>query len=205
MMKPAKILAPIMAILILSGCGTKTQSTTSTNTQTQSSTSQSQPSSSASQAQAAANPVQVNAVSLQWIGVDADKLSPNDLTPDGKLDGHFHITLPFSQPSLIKSIWIRYSEFGKSYKWGWIYNKNLPIAGYKMAVFNDMAQSILPQGDNGYRVDGVTDLDLFISELNNENQRDTLKFSKGEVFNLEVDYITQNNEDKEFDSSVTIP
>lgn len=203
MKKLAKILVMLMISMTFLGCGTtKTSSATSTNTQTQSSkAAQAQPS---SQAQAVTNPIPLTAVSFEWVGVDVDKLSPNDLTPDGKLDGHFHITVPFTQPSLIKSIWIRYSEFGKSYKWGWIYNKNLPIAGYKMAVFDDMGQSILSQGDNGYRVDGLTDLDLFISELNFENERDTLKFGKGQAFSLEVDYITQNNEEKEFDGSTTI-
>jgi hypothetical protein len=195
-MKFLKILLPLIVVFALLGCGTtKTQSPASTNSQTQP---------SSSPAQTAASPIQMTNISFQWIGVDADKLSPNDLNPDSKLDGHFHITVPFSQPSLLKSIWIRYSEFGKSYKWGWVYNKNLPIAGYKMGVFDDTTQPILPQGDNGYRVDGLKDFDLFISELNNENQRDTLKFGKGQVFSLEVDYINQNNEEKEFDSSVTI-
>ena len=39
-----------------------------------------------------------------------------------------------------------------------------------------MGKPILPQADNGYRVDGLTDFDLYISELNNENDRDTIKF-----------------------------
>ncbi|MDP4125694.1 MAG: hypothetical protein Q8912_01935 [Bacillota bacterium] len=199
-MKFVKILVSIIVVFSLLGCSTtKSQSTTSTNTKPAS-----QPQSTTPQVQAAStNPTQMTNVSFQWIGVDADKLSPNDIKPDGKLDGHFHITIPFSQPYLVKSIWIRYTQFGKSYKWGWIYNKNLPIAGYKMAVFDDQGQPILPQGDNGYRVNALIDLDLYISELNFENERDTLKLEENQLFNLEVDYITQSNDEKEFNGSVT--
>ena len=192
----------MIVVFTLLGCSTaKPQSTTSTNTQTQPSQSQA----STPQAQAASTDLtQLTTISFNWVGVDKDQLSPNDLKPDGKPDGHFHITAPFSQSSAVKSIWIRYSEFGKSFKWGWIYNKNLPITGYMMAVFDNKGEPILPQGDNGYRVDGLTDFDLYISELNNENGRDTFKFEKGQTFNLEIDYGTQNNEEKRFDSSVQI-
>jgi hypothetical protein len=201
-MKFAKILVQMIIVFTLLGCGTaRPQGTTSTNTQTP--TSQSQAATSQVQA-APTNPIQLTTVSFAWVGVDTDKLSPNDLKIDGKPDGHFHITAPFSQPSAVKSIWIRYSEFGKSLKWGWIYNKNLPITGYMMAVSDDKGKPILTQGDNGYRVDGLTDFDLFISELNNENGRDTFKFEKGQTFNLEIDYGTQNNEEKRFDCSVKI-
>ncbi len=85
---------------------------------------------------------------------------------------------------------------------GWIYNKNLPTNSYMVVVFDKVGKPILPQGDNGYRVDGLTDIDLFISELNNENGRDTLKFEKNQTFNLEINYVTQNNDAKEFNSSV---
>ena len=87
---------------------------------------------------------------------------------------------------------------------GMVYNKNLTITGYKMAVFDEEGNPILPQADNGYRIDGLTDFDLYISELNNENGRDTFKFEKGQTFNLEIDYRTQNNEEKEFHSTVQI-
>ena len=202
-MKLAKIFVPIIIVLTLLGCGTtKPQSTTSTNAQTQPTQSQA----STSQVQVAStDPTQLTAVSFSWIGVDQDKLSPNNLKPDGKPDGHFHITVPFSQPSAVESIWIRYSEFGKSYKWGWIYNKNLSIAGYMIAVFDGLGKPILSQADNGYQVSGLADFDLYISELDNESGRDTLKFGKGETFKLEIDYLTQNNDAKEFDSSVIIP
>lgn len=202
-MKFTKILVPMILVFTLLGCGTaKSQGKTSTNTQTQ--PSQSQASTSQVQTASTNNPTQLTAVSFKWIGVDKDSLSPNDLKLDGKPDGHFHITVPFSQPSAVKSIWIRYSEFGKSFKWGWIYNKNLPTTGYMMAVFDGLGKPILPQADNGYRVDGLTDFDLYISELNNENSRDTLKFEKNQNFSLEIDYVTQNNEVKEFDCSLKI-
>ena len=198
-MKLAQILVSLIVAFTLLGCGTtKSKSTTSTNTPTQPSQSQA----STSQQTASTNPTQLTNVLFKWVGVDMDKLSPNDLKLDGKPDGHFHITAPFSQPSVVKSIYIRYSEFGKSLKWGWIYNKNIPITGYKIAVFDNMNKPILPQDDNGYRVNGLTDFDLYISELNNENGRDTFKFEKESTFNLEIDYVTQNNQEKQFNCSV---
>ena len=141
---------------------------------------------------------------LQWVGKDADKLSPNDLKADGKPDGHFHLTAPFTQPAAVKSIWIRYSEFGRSYKWGWIYNQNLPLDGYRLAVFNAKGQQILPQGDNGYHVEGTTDFDLYISELNNEGGRDSITFQKNQTFDLEVDYVTQDNQEMQYLCSTVI-
>ena len=187
----------IVAVTLL-GCGTtKPPSTTSTMAQTQ-------PSQSPAPVAVPSSSTQLTAVSVNWIGVDQDKLSPNDLKLDGKTDGHFHITVPFTQPAAVKSIWIRYSEFGKSLKWGWIYNNNLPITGYKMAVFDGLGQPILPQGDNGYRVEGLSDFDLYISELNNESGRDTLKFEKGKSFSFEIDYVTQNNEPKQLTSTAQI-
>jgi len=199
-MKFAKILVAMIVAVTLLGCSpNKSQNATSTKAQTQPSQSQAQ-----AQAQAPTEPTQLTAVSLNWIGVDQDQLSPNDLKPDGKPDGHFHITVPFSQASAVKSIWIRYSEFGKSYKWGWIYNKNMPINGYMMAVFDGLGKPILSQGDNGYRVDGLSDFDLYVSELDNESSRDTLKFEQGKTFTLEIDYVTKNNEPKEYNCSVEI-
>ena len=195
-MKFVRIFVPMIVGLTLLGCGAaKSQSTTPQPPQAQTSTSQ--------VPTASTNATQSSSVSFKWIGVDVDKLSPNDLKTDGKPDAHFHLMASFTQPSAVKSIWIRYSEFGKSFKWGWIYNKNLPTNSYLMAVFDKVGNAILPQADVGYRVDGLTDFDLFISELNNENGRDTLKFEKNQTFNLEIDYVTQNNEVKEFDGAVT--
>ncbi|SPF33138.1 putative lipoprotein [Candidatus Desulfosporosinus infrequens] len=201
-MKLAEILVSTMIVFALLGCGTaKSQSPPSTKTQPQPSPAQA----ATSQVQpASTTQTQLSDVSFKWIGVDADQLSPTDLKQDSKPDGHFHTTISFIQPSAVKSIWIRYSEFGQSFKWGWIYNKNLPTTGYVIAVFDNLGKPVLPQGDNGYRVNGLTDFDLYISELNNENGRDTLKFEKGETFTLEIDYVTQNNEQKEFDGSVKI-
>jgi len=200
-MKFAKIFVQIIIVFTLLGCSTaKTQSATSTNTKTQPAQSQA---STPQVPTASTNPIQLTNASFVWVGVDKDQLSPNDLKLDGKPDGHFHVTVPFNQPSAVKSIWIRYSEFGKSLKWGWIYNKNLPIVGYQMAVFDDLGKPILPQGDNGYKVTGLSDFDLYISELNSENGRDTIKF-ENQTFKLEIDYVTQKNEPGRFDQSVTI-
>lgn len=200
-MKFFKILLPIIVVFTLIGCGSvKSPSKTPTNPQTQPSQSQT----SSSRSPASTNPTQLTNVSFKWLGADKDQLSPNDLKADGQPDGHFHITVPLSQPSAVKSMWIRYSEFGKSYKWGWVYNKNLPINSYTMAVFDSQGKLLLPQADNGYRVDGLTDFDVYISQLNNEQGRDTLRFEKNQTFNLEIDYVTQDNEEKEFNCSAKI-
>lgn len=202
-MKYFKLFLPIIAVFLLMGCSkVNSKSAVSPSTQTKASpASQSQATAPPSQT-VAIDPSQATAVAFQWLGLDKDQLSPNELKPDGKQDGHFHITIPFSQPSAVKSIWIRYSEFGKSLKWGWIYNINLPQAGYRMAVFDSQGKLIPPQADNGYSVNGLTDFDLYLSELNGENGQDTFKFEKGQTFNLEIDYVTQDNQEKEFDSSV---
>ncbi|WP_407314458.1 hypothetical protein [Desulfosporosinus sp. SB140] len=201
-MKYLKILVPIMIAFAILGCSkVNPKSTASTNTSTQAPQTQA----SSTQAQAGSiNPTQLTTATLQWLGLDKDQLSPNELKADGKPDGHFHLTVPFSQPSAVKSIWIRYSEFGKSLKWGWVYNKNLPRTGYMMAVFDSQGKLVVSQAENGYRADGLTDFDLYISELNNENGLDTFKFEKDQTFSLEIDYVTQNNDQKEFDCSVKI-
>lgn len=202
-MKLFKMFVVLIIVFNLIGCSkVKSQTSTSTNKQTQ--TAQPETSTSKGQPQPSTNSAQVNTLSFRWLGTDKDQLSPNDLKTDGKPDGHFHVTIPFGQPVAVKSIWIRYSEFGKSYKWGWVYNKNLPINGYKMAVFDSLGQQILPQIDNGFRANGLTDFDLYISELDGENGRDTLKFDKNQTYNLEVNYLTQNNEEKNILSTVTI-
>ncbi|MCO1600944.1 hypothetical protein [Desulfosporosinus nitroreducens] len=204
-MKFAKILMSIIVVLTLSGCGIfNSQSPVTTNSQTPPPESQASDSQEQQEQTAPISPTLSTDVSVSWIGVDQDVLGPNDLTLDTKPDGHFHVTLPFGQPSAVKSIWIRYSEFGKSLKWGWIYNKNLPLNGYALAVLDNSGKAVLPQSDNGYRVDGLTDFDLYLSELENQNGRDTLKFEEGQTFNLEIDYVTQNNVEQQFNSLVKI-
>ncbi|WP_088187490.1 hypothetical protein [Desulfosporosinus sp. FKA] len=195
-MKILKAIALMVIIFALMGCGAAKVKTTASTMPTESQTSQGQ--------DPPADPTPLTAISLQWIGLDKDQVSPNDLKADGQPDGHFHLTVPFNQSSAVKSIWIRYSEFGNSFKWGWIYNKNLLIDGYKMAVFDSLGNQILPQNDNGYRVDGLTDFDLYISELNNENGRDTFKFEKNQTFNLELDYVTQGNQVGQYTTSVQL-
>ncbi|WP_088224762.1 hypothetical protein [Desulfosporosinus sp. FKB] len=202
-MKVLKTIALMLIIFALMGCSAAKVKTTASTTNAETQTSKSQASTPQGQA-ASADPTSLTTVSLKWIGLDKDQLSPNDLKTDGQPDGHFHLTVPFNQSSAVKSIWIRYSEFGKSFKWGWIYNKNLSIDGYKMAVFDSLGNQILPQNDNGYRVDGLADFDLYISELNNENGRDTFKFEKNQTFNLELDYVTQDNQVGRYTTSVQL-
>lgn len=199
------LLLLLFLLIALSGCSAVSKQNVSSS-QPQASKS----SSAAQNTQAQVSTVNASAqssVAFSYVGIDADKLSPVALKPDGKKDGHFHLTIPISQQISIKSIWIRYNKFGKWFKWGWIYNKNLPSPSYAMAVFDSKGAQVSPQGDIGYivtPVKGVVDLDLYISELNNENNRDTLKFAKGDTFTLEVDYIRQNNDVGKFDSAVTL-
>lgn len=204
-MKFAKILISIIIVNTVLGCGiikppTATPAKTQAQTPNKTQSNQSQTSAAA----VVSNPSPLSSVSLKWLGADKDFLSPNDLNPDGKPDGHFHLTVSFNQPSAVKSIWIRNSEFGKSFKWGWIYNKNLPLVGYLMAVFDGKGKQILPQSDNGFNVNGLTDFDLYISELDNVNDRDNLKFADNQTYNLEIDYVTQNNEEKKINYSLKI-
>lgn len=199
-MKILKILVLILMTFSLVGCsGSKSENPTTANSETPPAESE------ASDSQTPiSDPQQLTAVSFKWIGVDQDVLSPNEVKVDTKPDGHFHITVPFGTQAGVKSIWIRYGEFGKSLKWGWIYNKNLPINGYLLAVLDNSGKVILPQADNGFTVEGVADFDLYLSELENESGRDTFKFVKGQRFELEINYVTQNNVEKQVKSSVTI-
>lgn len=204
-MKLAKILGSIMLVLVLAGCGVfKSQNPTTTNSPTTQSSSTQSEDALGQTPTASVDPTLSRVVSFSWIGLDQDVLSPKEIKQDGKADGHFHITVPFTQPAAIKSIWIRYSEFGKSLKWGWLYNINLPANGYSIAVLDNSGKVILPQGDTGYRVDGLIDFDLYLSELENENGRDTLKFAKGQTFELEIDYVTKTNDEKQYTSSLEI-
>ncbi|SDI01914.1 hypothetical protein [Desulfosporosinus hippei] len=199
-MKILKILFVILMTFSLVGCsGSKSETPTTANSETPPSESEVP----ASQTPIS-DPLQLTAVSFKWIGVDQDVLSPNEVKVDTKPDGHFHITVPFGTQAGVKSIWIRYSEFGKSLKWGWIYNKNLPINGYLLAVLDNSGKVILPQADNGFTVEGVADFDLYLSELESESGRDTFKFMKGQRLELEINYVTQNNVEKQVKSSVTI-
>ncbi|KGK91369.1 hypothetical protein DP73_03630 [Desulfosporosinus sp. HMP52] len=199
-MKILRILVLILVTFSLVGCsGSKSEAPTTAN----SDTSPAESEASASQTPISA-PQQLTAVSFKWIGVDQDVLSPNEVKVDTKPDGHFHITVPFGTQAGVKSIWIRYSEFGKSLKWGWIYNKNLSINGYLLAVLDNSGKVILPQADNGFTVEGVADFDLYLSELESESGRDTFKFMKGQRFELEINYVTQNNVEQQVKSSVTI-
>lgn len=149
-------------------------------------------------------PTPISSLTCRWIGVDQDIVGPNEMKTDGKPDGHFHLALPFNQPSALKSIMIRYSQFGKSFKWSWVYNQNLPVQGYVMGVLDKGGKIILPQGDNGYPVEGLMDFELYLSELENLNGRDTFKFAANQSFDLQINYVTDNNQEKELRYTVSI-
>lgn len=158
----------------------------------------------AQNSQTVLEPTPTPSLTCQWIGVDQDIVTPNEMKADGKPDGHFHLALPFNQPSALKSIMIRYSQFGKSFKWSWIYNQNLPVQGYVMGVLDNGGKIILPQGDNGYPVEGLMDFELYLSELENVNGRDTFKFAANQPFDLQINYVTDKNQEKELRYTVRI-
>ncbi|AET70485.1 hypothetical protein Desor_5094 [Desulfosporosinus orientis DSM 765] len=196
-----KAILLIFLVFYLSGCGT---SANSKNSQTPQTAQDQTEASSNPSSQPPLEPAQPAAADCRWIGVDQDIVSPNEIKADGKQDGHFHLTLSVNQSVALKSIMIRYSEFGKSLKWTWIYNQNLPIQGYVMGLVDESGKAILPQGDNGYIVNGLTDFDLYLSELENENGRDTLKFAANQTFDLQINYVTEKNEEKEFRNTLKI-
>lgn len=210
-MKVLRLFIILFIIATLQGCsaiGAKSASSSQSQSQSQSTKTTSTAQNTQTQTQASADYASpVSSVVFSYIGVDADKLSPVDLKPDGKKDGHFHLTIPINQQIRIKSIWIRYNEFGKWFKWGWIYDKNLSLPCYNMAVYDSQGNQVLPQGDIGYLatpVKGLIDLDLYIPELSNANNRDTFQLAKGETLTLEVDYVMQNNAVGNFYSSTTL-
>ena len=142
--------------------------------------------------------------SFSWIDLKSDILNPKALTTDEKPDGHFHVIIPFIEPTKIKYIIMRYTEFGEHVQWAWEYNTTVPIVGSPMAVF--VNGTLVSQGtDKGLPCPiGNTDLDLFISELNNENGRDTFKFESGQNFSVQINYITKPGAEQEFNSTTVV-
>lgn len=142
--------------------------------------------------------------SFSWIDMKSDILNPKALTTDGKPDGHFHVIIPFAEPTKMKYIIMRYTEFGEHIQWAWDYNTTVPIVGSPMAVF--VNGTLVAQGtDKGLPCPiGNTDLDLFISELNNENGRDTFKFESGQKFSIQIKYVTKSGAEQEFDSTTVV-
>lgn len=199
-MQLLKVLIPMLALSFLMGCGSSKVATPTPQ--------ENQPSQTTTQDKPQQTPPTVTELStpeLLWLGIDNDTLSPTELKADEKGDGHFHVVIPFTQPSAIKSMYLRYEEMGKSLKWSWLYNRNLPATGYIMAVFDNKGDALLPQASNGHPVqEGLMEFDLFISELTNENNRDTFKFEGGQTFTLEINYITKDNQEKQFKTSITL-
>ena len=190
----------LLVTLLVTGCSTKSTSNAQTNTPEPSS----QPSQLPSDPQAQIANVISPQMSFSWVDIKNDILNPKGLTTDGKPDGHFHLTMPLAESSKIKYIIMRYTEFGEHVQWAWEYNTSVPIVGSPMAVFLDGA--LVSQGtDKGLASPaGNTDLDLYISELNNENGRDTFKFENGQNISIHIKYITKSGAEKEFDFTTVV-
>ncbi|MEA4900879.1 hypothetical protein [Desulfitobacterium sp.] len=134
-------------------------------------------------------------ISASWVDAQSDVMSPSDTTPDGIMDGHFHLTMQLPQPVMLESIFIRYSEFGKELRWDWIFNNHLTPAGYNLSIYEK--GSLLPLGpDTGVKRSGQVDLDLFAAGLNNAKGKDTFSFESGEKYQIELNYTKQTGEKK---------
>jgi len=189
----------LAALLATAGCSKKSPVNLPANTP--------QPSTQPAQLPSAPQVQSANVISqpvFTWIDLKNDMLSPKDLTVDGKPDGHFHLTMAFAEATKIKYIIMRYTEFGEHIQWAWEYNLTVPIVGSPIAVFNN-GPLVSPGTDKGLACPpGNTDLDLYISELNNENGKDTFKFATGQNISIQIKYITKAGEEKEFDSTTVV-
>lgn len=203
-----KILWTVLLLVLIgtAGCSPKSAATKTDTPQTTNQSSQSQ-TQSQSQAQSASKAQSADANSptagFTWLNLTDDILSPTDLAADGKPDGHFHVTIPLTEAVKIKYIFMRYSEFGDHVQWAWAYNKSVAIVGSPLAVF--VNGDLVSQGtDLGYACSGNTDLDLYVSELNNENGKDTFKFENGQKISLQINYITKTGAEKKFEAATVV-
>ena len=183
----------LVSLLITAGCSPKSTSNVQSQPSTQSVQLPSVPQS----------PSATPSMSFRWVDLNTDILNPKGLTTDGKPDGHFHVTMPFGEPTKIKYIIVRYAEFGKHVQWAWQYNTTVAIVGSPMTVF-DNGVLVVQGTDTGLASSGITDLDFYISELNNENGRDTFKFEKGQTLSIQIKYITKSGSEKEFNSTTVV-
>ncbi|ODA42996.1 hypothetical protein [Desulfosporosinus sp. BG] len=192
----------LLPFLITAGCSTKSTTNPPTNppqpsTQTSTQSSQLPPTKTQS------TDVTTSTMSFRWIALKDDILNPKALTKDGKPDGHFHVLLPFTETTKIKYMIMRYTEFGAHVQWAWDYNPTVAIVGSPMAVF--VNGEMVTQGtDIGLPSSGNTDLDLYVSELNNENGWDTFKFENGQTISIQIKYITKSGAEKEFDATTGV-
>ncbi|EGW41655.1 hypothetical protein [Desulfosporosinus sp. OT] len=189
----------LLPFLITAGCSTKTTTNSPTDPPQTSTPSSQLPPTTKTQSTDATPPT----LNFSWIALKDDMLNPKALTRDGKPDGHFHVLLPFTETAKIKYIIMRNTEFGAHIQWAWDYNPTVAIVGSPMAVF--VNGEMVAQGtDIGLPSSGNTDLDLYVSELNNENGRDTFKFAKGQTISIQIKYITKSGAEKEFDATTVV-
>jgi hypothetical protein len=189
----------LVTLLVTAGCSKKSTSNVPTNTPESSTPAAQIPSDPQAQSANVSSPL----MSFSWVDLKDDLLNPKGLTTDGKPDGHFHVTMTFAEATKIKYIIMRYTEYGEHVQWAWAYNTTVAIVGSPMAVF--VKDALVLQGtDKGLANSGNIDLDLYISELNNENGRDTFKFENGQNISIHIKYLTKSGTEKDFDSKTVI-
>lgn len=205
----------LIIILVVTGCATTTNKTTSTPPQQPSPpTANSAQASAHSGAQTAAQTgtpqtpqsqaqTSVMSSTAQWVGLKDDKVGPMGLAPDGKPDGHLHLTLAFPEAAKIKYIDARYKGFGQNIRWEWVFNSSLPATGAPVGVFLNAAM-VARGTDVGLEVPAITELDLYLPELKNENGLGTFKFEKGETINIQVFAVTASGKNISADANVSV-
>ncbi len=138
-----------------------------------------------------------------WADLQTDKVGPLSLKADSKPDGHFHVTMNFSEPVKIKYIIMRYNGYNRDIQWEWVYNKSLTAVGGALGVLQNDTM-IGPGTDVGFACSGTVDLDLYASELDNENSVGTIKFENGQEISLQINYVTQTGEEQRFDATTKV-
>lgn len=185
--------------LITSGCGAKTSSSQMQAASEQTGISNGAPIDQQVNAQEGVAP----GITFQWGELKDDLLSPKGLITDGKPDAHFILTMAFPEEVKIKYIMMRYAEFGKHVQWAWAYNKNLPIVGAPLAIFQN--GTLVANGtDIGLTASGNVVLDVYAPEQNNEDGISTLTFAKGDKISIQVNYINKAGEEKKYEATATV-
>lgn len=194
-------------MVLVTGCGINSTKTAQTQAQQLSLPAASSTQSSSQPSTQAATQTQVQLASVpnfaQWVDLKDDKVGPNGLTPDGKPDGHIHMALHFPEPAKIKYIIIKYLGFGEHIQWEWVYNTSLNAVGAPLGVFFN--STLVQSGaDVGLEVPVNCELDVYIPELNNENELGTFQFEKGQTINIQVMAVTSSGKNISKETSVPI-
>jgi hypothetical protein len=168
----------LVFLLSISGCGAngtaaKTQSAGTSKTTAPTPKTQSTQTPKTKASTLASNQQPLTAISsdsilkFSWVDLKSDKVSPIAYKADGIPDGHFRVTMGFIQNIMIKSVFLRYSGYGKNIKWGWVYNNQLDGVGYILGVY-EKGKLIKPGSDIGIKQTGTVVFDLYASPIDNK-------------------------------------